>query len=898
MHPRALLLALAALATGSLCLTDRERLLESSMLRTHTEVSRFFDGVTTAARVAAMMVAKAQGVVGDSGSALADLSLGLDPRTGARYLHDARPGRSSEFYVSSGALAAANVTDDDASGCPAGGAVGAAVLECRTACAVAEAAALSATLDTFVYSFADKVPASSWRWTVGSGAGNADWGRVWASYGGGGDAAGSLSLAPLGLTFSSVHGGRTGNRLSNLTFPRGGPGDDAPLWSSPYRIGSVHPPTVTVGAPSWTAEGRYVGGFFADVRLSRSAELLGNASDGGGSGEGSRLAGLVHVLVAANGDVVSGDAAGLQLLFNSTCLASPCNVLAALPHAAPLLLADGPGQQQRQQLMYHVSATVRGRRHEVFGQRVAATGWVLLTVVRSSVLYPPRGFEGAVAVAVTVPCAAVALGLAAALAAVWRFYRNEVHELRDKLGTVASTAVLGSPAEDVVATLLRIQAKRALSSADRAELFHVVTLVATNKLYKADSNLKKKIEALNLESDVDAYLVDVLAKGDGGDPGSVMASRNSTMSESGSACEAQGIIGELRTDALSGGGTGENGSLDVVANANGGPAVAPDSWDYDVAAIAVPEGRRLLEVVGVHLLERQGLVEHFHLSGAKLRCYLRALDKGYRKHNAYHNALHAADVAMALCWLMRGCVGFEFSRKERLAAVVAGLAHDYRHPGVNNNYLLATADPLAYRFNGASVLENMHCSEAMSLLFLSADCDFAEALKPAEARELHRLVCQLVLATDMARHVELTSQFGARIASGTLGNTKGDRLLVLQMLVKMADVSNSARAWPVCRRWAEAVMQEFYAQGDRERQQGLPVSPFMDRATTDVAKCQTAFIQFVVQPMAELVAKVNPRVADTLVANLRANALRWKDYTLASSTTAAEAQQPPVGAAL
>eukprot|EP00727_Mastigamoeba_balamuthi_P010573 m51a1_g6138 hypothetical protein (778) ;mRNA; r:258182-268096 len=196
--------------------------------------------------------------------------------------------------------------------------LGAAVLECRTACAVAEAAALSATLDTFVYSFADKVPASSWRWTVGSGAGNADWGRVWASYGGGGDAAGSLLLAPLGLTFSSVHGGRTGNRLSNLTFPRGGPGDDAPLWSSPYRIGSVHPPTVTVGAPSWTAEGRYVGGFFAYVRLSRSAELLGNASDGGGSGEGSRLAGLVHVLVAANGDVVSGDAAGLQLLFNST----------------------------------------------------------------------------------------------------------------------------------------------------------------------------------------------------------------------------------------------------------------------------------------------------------------------------------------------------------------------------------------------------------------------------------------------------------------------------------------------------------------------------------------------------------------------------------------------------
>lgn len=50
-------------------------------------------------------------------------------------------------------------------------------------------------------------------------------------------------------------------------------------------------------------------------------------------------------------------------------------------------------------------------------------------------------------------------------------------------------------------------------------------------------------------------------------------------------------------------------------------------------------------------------------------------------------------------------------------------------------------------------------------------------------------------------------------------------------------------------RWANRVLEEFFLQGDRERSQGLPVSPMMDRNTTLLAISQINFIEFVVAPL-------------------------------------------------
>jgi hypothetical protein len=55
--------------------------------------------------------------------------------------------------------------------------------------------------------------------------------------------------------------------------------------------------------------------------------------------------------------------------------------------------------------------------------------------------------------------------------------------------------------------------------------------------------------------------------------------------------------------------------------------------------------------------------------------------------------------------------------------------------------------------------------------------------------------------------------------------------------------------------WAWRVSEEFFLQGDREAELGLPVSPFMDRRKDSVARtivnCQVGFINVLVRPLFE-----------------------------------------------
>eukprot|EP00727_Mastigamoeba_balamuthi_P004375 m51a1_g13936 putative cgmp-inhibited 3 -cyclic phosphodiesterase b (550) ;mRNA; f:872093-874576 len=79
--------------------------------------------------------------------------------------------------------------------------------------------------------------------------------------------------------------------------------------------------------------------------------------------------------------------------------------------------------------------------------------------------------------------------------------------------------------------------------------------------------------------------------------------------------------------------------------------------------------------------------------------------------------------------------------------------------------------------------------------------------------------------------------------------SQADRLILMQITMKVADISNLTRAPPLYTKWTKSVLEEFFAQGDEEKQRGLPVSPFMDRTCCDVAKSQKVFAEFVVVPL-------------------------------------------------
>ena len=45
------------------------------------------------------------------------------------------------------------------------------------------------------------------------------------------------------------------------------------------------------------------------------------------------------------------------------------------------------------------------------------------------------------------------------------------------------------------------------------------------------------------------------------------------------------------------------------------------------------------------------------------------------------------------------------------------------------------------------------------------------------------------------------------------------------------------------------IVEEFFQQGDRERQLGLPISPFMDRENPKIPRSQINFIEFICAPV-------------------------------------------------
>jgi hypothetical protein len=54
--------------------------------------------------------------------------------------------------------------------------------------------------------------------------------------------------------------------------------------------------------------------------------------------------------------------------------------------------------------------------------------------------------------------------------------------------------------------------------------------------------------------------------------------------------------------------------------------------------------------------------------------------------------------------------------------------------------------------------------------------------------------------------------------------------------------------WDLHHRWTMSLLDEFFLQGDKERDLGLPFSPLCDRNNTLVAESQIGFIEFIVEP--------------------------------------------------
>ena len=296
-----------------------------------------------------------------------------------------------------------------------------------------------------------------------------------------------------------------------------------------------------------------------------------------------------------------------------------------------------------------------------------------------------------------------------------------------------------------------------------------------------------------------------------------------------------------------------------------------DDWDYDVFSLqsamsgddhdtlATQTHGGSLFVTMYALMFRYGLLQKFRIDERIFTNWLSVVEAGYHP-NPYHNSMHAADVLhithfiLSKGGLIKKC---NLTDEDQLAALFAAAVHDYDHPGINNSFHVKSQSYLAYLYNDRTVLENKHVSSIFELMKLPR-FDVLQSLTEDQRRDVRDTVIEMILATDMSLHGKYVSQFKRRLQDNHDFVKKADVRLALAMAVKMADISNCGRPERIYLRWSNKIADEFYMQGDRERNLGMPCSPFMDRMQPAMGKGQIAFMNYIVIPMFDSISELVP----------------------------------------
>ena len=75
---------------------------------------------------------------------------------------------------------------------------------------------------------------------------------------------------------------------------------------------------------------------------------------------------------------------------------------------------------------------------------------------------------------------------------------------------------------------------------------------------------------------------------------------------------------------------------------------------------------------------------------------------------------------------------------------------------------------------------------------------------------------------------------------------------------------------------AERCLHEFFDQGAKERELGLPISPQCNAESTSMPSSQLGFIKVIVLPLYEALGMLLPEVQKTCVSQLSANLSYWQ----------------------
>mmetsp|Transcript_44544 Transcript_44544/g.127703 ORF Transcript_44544/g.127703 Transcript_44544/m.127703 type:complete len:596 (-) Transcript_44544:61-1848(-) len=267
---------------------------------------------------------------------------------------------------------------------------------------------------------------------------------------------------------------------------------------------------------------------------------------------------------------------------------------------------------------------------------------------------------------------------------------------------------------------------------------------------------------------------------------------------------------------------------------------------FDVFHVSELSAQRPLLHVGITIMSHRGLLRVFHVKSAKFVSFISEIEALYLD-NPYHNKLHAAEVVQTTHAFLyqSSCV---WSELEVMSVLLAGMCHDVGHPGFTNGYRVMIGDDDALTYNDKSVNENMHSAITQRVL-QNEGCNFLSPVSREQFTAIRKLMIDIILATDMVHHTKKLNKYRTAVEESGRDPSKWDSpSLALEWMTHVADISSVTKPMTIAELWTDRLLREFFQQGDREREQGLPVSPMCDRNTVSRAGSQVGFVNFIVRP--------------------------------------------------
>ena len=249
-----------------------------------------------------------------------------------------------------------------------------------------------------------------------------------------------------------------------------------------------------------------------------------------------------------------------------------------------------------------------------------------------------------------------------------------------------------------------------------------------------------------------------------------------------------------------------------------------------------------LNTLGENLFLQEGSCTRLGVEPEKLKNFIQEVGRNYRP-NFYHNYNHAIDTLNTMCWLLSLPRFAEtLSEFDRFLLLVCALVHDVDHPGNDNQWEIKSHSAWARESESPSVIE-YHSIVVTKKILSQEETDILNVFPSSKRAEFLERMENLVLWTDFAQHYDFMRMFDKKMmkTNGDLSNPEFHELVTIALL-KAADIGNLGKPFPIAKRWAYRVMQENWAQGEKEREKNLEMGRLNDPETSDFHAAQAGFI--------------------------------------------------------